>query len=50
MFYSAMSSEILLQICKATTKFQDLIKSAKTLIERTIKSNESHEKGSIETT
>ena len=36
MFYSAMSAEIL-RICKTTTKFQDFITSARTLIERTIR-------------
>ena len=33
MFYSAVSAEIL-WICKATIKFQDFIKSAKTMIRR----------------
>ena len=36
MFYSAVFAEIL-QICKATTKFQDFIKSAKVLIGRIMK-------------
>ena len=50
MFYSAMSAEILL-ICKASTKFQDFIRSAKILTGRIIKegSDKPHEQGSIET-
>ena len=35
MFYSAVSAEIL-RICKATTKFQDFLKSAKIIVRRII--------------
>ena len=50
MFYSAVSAEML-RICTATTKFQDITKSAKILIGSIKKEGliNQHENGSMET-